>query len=300
MPAAVIPPTLPQMPMGYGSSFVGNYTNLPGGITNAGGTTGNNAYVGAVQPDSTVASQLSGLLASDSPYLEQARQSGIDDANGRGLLNSGISSGNVERAAIQSSLPIAAQDAATSAGLQTTNLNNLNQILATRMNNTASMHNAADAAGASEYATSTGLLNNREQRSYEGDQAGVNRSFADYMQQQGFGNQSRQAAFTLGGQMLLNSQNFNNSLFLNASQNPFMMADPQALQGFSDFANQGQSGYYDDLFGAATNGGNSLPQWQENNQWYQTPDYSQQYGNGNYAGGGPQLPFYAQPSIGGQ
>src|ERR1044072_6087324 len=76
-----------------GNSYVPQYNNLPVGISNAGrGNT--SAYVGAVQPDQLVANQLNGLLASNSPYMEQARLSGLNTAAGRGLLNSSIAAGN--------------------------------------------------------------------------------------------------------------------------------------------------------------------------------------------------------------
>jgi hypothetical protein len=279
---------------GYGMSYVGGFSNLPNGIQNA-GQGANNAYTGTVTPDETVANNLTGLLASNNPYITLARQSGMDAANDRGLLNSGIAAGNSQRAAIQASLPIAQQDAQTAATLQGTNLNNLNQVLATRMNNLSSETNARTAAGASMYNARLGLTNSRENRTFEGQQAGLGRSFQDYMAQQGFGNQMRMASFNLGGQLLQGSQNFNNNLFLQASSNPFMMNDPEALSGFASFANSGMDGYYNDLFGYAGNGGGDLPQWQENNQWYQTPDYSQEYGDGNYAGGSPQLPYFQQP-----
>jgi hypothetical protein len=279
---------------GYGMSYVGSFGNLPNGINNAGGGS-NNAYVGTTTPDEMVSNQLNGLLAAGGTYLTGARSAGLDAANDRGLLNGGIAAQNSQRAAIQAALPIAQQDAQTTATLQGTNLNNLNQILATRMNNLTSENTAHTAANASMYNARLGLLNNRENRTFEGQQAGLGRSFQDYMTQQGFGQQMRMASFNLGGQMLQNSQSFNNNLFLQASSNPFMMNDPQALSGFASFANSGMDGYYGDLFGYAMNGGNDNPQWQENNQWYQTPDYSQQYGDGTYAGGGPQLPYFQQP-----
>jgi hypothetical protein len=62
--------------------------------------------------DASVANQLSGLLASDSPYIQIARQGGLRTAHRRGLLNSSIAAGSGEAAAIAAALPIASQDAA--------------------------------------------------------------------------------------------------------------------------------------------------------------------------------------------
>jgi len=54
---------------------------------------------------------LNGLLASDSKYIKQARQSGLETGAARGLLNSSISAGASEKSAIEAALPIAQQDA---------------------------------------------------------------------------------------------------------------------------------------------------------------------------------------------
>lgn len=61
--------------------------------------------------DQSVATKLTGLLASDSPYIKLARQGGMDVANRRGLQNSSIAAGTSEAAAIGAAAPIAAQDA---------------------------------------------------------------------------------------------------------------------------------------------------------------------------------------------
>lgn len=67
-----------------------------------------------IDPDkSTVAGQLQSLLSSDSPYLSENRRQATEQAGARGLLNSSIAAGAGQRAAIQSALPIAQQDAET-------------------------------------------------------------------------------------------------------------------------------------------------------------------------------------------
>jgi hypothetical protein len=63
----------------------------------------------------TVAGQLNTLLAKGNPYIESARNRGLELANSRGLINSSITAGTSERAAIDAALPIATQDATVSA-----------------------------------------------------------------------------------------------------------------------------------------------------------------------------------------
>ena len=60
-----------------------------------------------------VAEQMKTLLGSDSGYLKSARQSGVDYAHQRQLLNSSLAAGASEKAAIDAVLPIAQQDAQT-------------------------------------------------------------------------------------------------------------------------------------------------------------------------------------------
>jgi hypothetical protein len=46
------------------------------------------------------------VLNSDNPYIQNARQMGLEHASNRGLLNSSIAAGNSQRAAIEASQPI--------------------------------------------------------------------------------------------------------------------------------------------------------------------------------------------------
>jgi len=84
----------------------------------------------AITSNETVAGQMNGLLAQNSPYLQSAVANGTAFASGRGLVNSSIAAGAAEKAAIDASAPIAAQDASTSAaaGLSSQNADqSLNQ-----------------------------------------------------------------------------------------------------------------------------------------------------------------------------
>jgi hypothetical protein len=64
-----------------------------------------------VPEDQSAATKLTGLLASNSPYIKQAQEAGTAMANKRGLLNSSIAAGNSEASAIAAAAPIAEQDA---------------------------------------------------------------------------------------------------------------------------------------------------------------------------------------------
>ena len=66
-----------------------------------------------VTENETVSGQLNQLLSKDSQYIQSARNSGMAQANSRGLLNSSLAAGTAEKAAIDAALPIATSDAST-------------------------------------------------------------------------------------------------------------------------------------------------------------------------------------------
>lgn len=72
------------------------------------------------KPEDTVSWQMNKLLEEDSPYMQQAARRAEEQAQRYGLLGSSMSVGASQRAAIESSLPIAQQDAETASkfGLQ--------------------------------------------------------------------------------------------------------------------------------------------------------------------------------------
>lgn len=251
------PGTTTSSGSGYGQSYVPGYNNLPQGISNA-GQGSNNAYVGAVQPNQLVSNQLTGLLSSNSPYMDQARLSGLNTAASRGLLNSSIAAGNSQAAAIQAGLPIAQQDASTQSNLQNLNLQNLNQILATSMNNRAATDSARIGAGASMFATTQNnqgsLQRQREQLAYGGEQAGLNRGFQQYMSQLGYQQGLGSAAFNFAGQSALSNQNFRQNYGMNAMTNPFLMNDPNAMNGYMNFIGGDYGSNIDSLLNFSTGG----------------------------------------------
>ena len=76
-------------------------------------THANDAITQNVTPESTVKNQMEGLLSENSQYMQLAKQGAKEESASRGLLNSSIAAGAGQRAAIQSALPIAQQDAQT-------------------------------------------------------------------------------------------------------------------------------------------------------------------------------------------
>lgn len=271
-----------------GNSYRGQYANLPPGAYNAGGGGQDSAYMRGVQGNELVSQQLTGLLAYDSPYIQQARQQAQAAAASRGTLNSSMAAGNAQAAAIQAGLPIAQADAGAYGQAASQNQEALNAILAARMGNEASMSNARTAAGASRYGSHQGYLasvygddsalqRQRENLAFSGEQQGLDRGFRDYLERMGYGHQdqrdARQQAFNI-----FNANNdFNHRFGLDSASDPFRMQNPDGMQGYMDmFNNYGNSSMSD------------LTQY--SNSGYTPYGYNPYggYGNGNYSGYGGQ------------
>ena len=91
----------------------GVYFTPPPGKTPAATGAGTPAagLLGAGPGQDTVEGRLTGLLSSGSPYIETAKTQAANALNRRGLLNSTMAGTAGEKAAIESALPIAQQDA---------------------------------------------------------------------------------------------------------------------------------------------------------------------------------------------
>ena len=76
----------------------------------------------------TVQGQIGGIIASNSPLLQQARANSLAQMNSRGLVNSSMALGEGEKAVFSAALPIATQDAATYANAGQLNANAANQL----------------------------------------------------------------------------------------------------------------------------------------------------------------------------
>lgn len=110
-------------------------------------TTGYDATLSEVNKDTdTVSGQLNTLLSSGSSYLDRARTSAQQWGESRGLLNSSMTAGAGEAAAIDAALPIASQDASIFGTQRLANQQYQNQ--ASQFNaasaNQASMFNAGE------------------------------------------------------------------------------------------------------------------------------------------------------------
>lgn len=238
---------------GYSAGQQPGGNNYPQGIYGVGGS-GSGTAVGTITPDELTSQQLNGLLASNSPYIQQARQSAINQANSRGLLNSSIAAGNSQAAAIQAGLPIAQSDAQAAYGLQQTNLNNLAKIQSGNIAADAQVSSAQIGARASMYGQDQTTLRQREDLAYQGEQAALN-------YQRNLGLQSALSAqnyqqnlgldqFNLGSTLLSGMQNFSYSAGLNAMNNPAIMGDPQSFGGYMQFISNvfGGNGMIDNIF----------------------------------------------------
>jgi len=84
-----------------------------------------------VTPESLVSNRLSGLLAKNNPYIQQAVNAANLQASRRGMLNTGAAAGFAQDAAIKAALPIAQADATTIAKANEANAAAANQLLTT-------------------------------------------------------------------------------------------------------------------------------------------------------------------------
>lgn len=202
---------------------------LPPGLSQAGA-----GIVGTLTPGQLTSDQLNGLLNQNSTYLQLARQSGVNSANARGLLNSGMAGQNSQAAAIQAAEPIAQANSATISGLQNTNLNNLNQVKESQISAMGQVGAAGAAARGNVQAETIraqeALQGQRENLAYQGEQSGLNRSFTQGMTQQEYQNQ-------LGLNQQGSNLSFGNASALDYLQSGLLMNQAQQQFGF----NQSQS-----------------------------------------------------------
>ena len=144
------------------------------------------AYQAAPTQQELVSGQLNGLLASDSPYITQARAQAAATAAGRGLLNSSIAAGAGQQAAIGAALPIAQGNAQEYANTAAANQMASNQQLGIQTGANAQVAAASLQAGATVDAATlySDATKQGQQLQYQiaGQQLGYNYA---QMQQQG-------------------------------------------------------------------------------------------------------------------
>jgi len=185
-------------------SSAGLYKDVRAQGTPAMGVRGENnlAYVSDAGDADLVEKRITGLLDSENPYINNARNRGLQGAAKRGMLNSSISQGAAERSAIESALPIASADANTMSQTRMLNQTELNKgLMQDRQiqNDVLTAKYNADAAAAGTLAAARQMFNDgeaqralqlqlqRERFGFEGEQQGLGRQFEDYMARQGYG-----------------------------------------------------------------------------------------------------------------
>lgn len=129
-----------------------------GGVAGGGGGGRRHGQTPAFDPTS-VTGHLTGLLATDSPLMQQAQTTGLQIANRRGLLNSSIAVSAAQNDMIRAALPIASQEASQAAvaaaqesaqvhatALQEAQLGSAAQLQASAQAATASLQESSEAA----------------------------------------------------------------------------------------------------------------------------------------------------------
>jgi glycine cleavage system H lipoate-binding protein len=110
------------------------------------------------EPKDTTAGQLQGILATNSPLLQQAKAAALGEMNNRGLLNSSMAVGAGYDAMVKNALPIASQDATTNFNANMAN---------TQATNTANQFNA----GVNTDVSKTNATLNQQAQAINQDQA---------------------------------------------------------------------------------------------------------------------------------
>jgi len=180
--------------------------NLGPGLMSGISTTGGGVFQYRPPEADLVSGRMQRMRRENDPYMEQSKQGAMELANARGQLNSDYAAGSAQRAAIESALPIAAQDSETLTKIGMMNVQNAQD----RANRDAqlmmSMGNQGGAvvedmsAQDREADRQNRLQLQREALAFEGEQNGLGRGhdysmglmgneFDLYGQQRGFENQ---------------------------------------------------------------------------------------------------------------
>ncbi len=128
VPAAVTPPAeVVNAAVTPPAEVVNAAVTPPAEVVNA-AVTPPAEVVNAVQDPTkgTVQGQLGGIINANSPLMQRAAQRGLDMANSRGLLNSGMAIGSAQNAIMDYALPIAQTDAGFSNQFALTNAGEAN------------------------------------------------------------------------------------------------------------------------------------------------------------------------------
>lgn len=216
---------------------------LPGGFWQSAG----GAYTQTPSSDQFTSNRLNDLIAGNSQYIQNARNNASASAAARGLGNSSYAAGNAELAAINAAMPIAQQDAQTSAQAALANQQALNQILqANNANRTsvnvanigasASRYGADRSYAASRYGQDQQTLRQGQQNEFNAGQSDLDRQFQQGM----LGLQDYYTSQRDARMQGYNRENFGNQLYGNILQgaygamfnNPDYFGNPDAALGF--------------------------------------------------------------------
>lgn len=237
---------------------IGTPGALPPGVTGQQGT----AYTRTVQPDELVENRMNGLLSRNSEWTRVNEDAAYRRANARGIADSSVGLQAGRLAAIESALPIATADAGRYGAVGDQNLGYLNQMALQQEGDATSRYNAELGHNASIYGADMGLTRQREDLAYQGEQAGLQRSFQDYMARQGFSEQQirdmiqqgygqQNAALDAGLGLLSQSQNFRYSAGMAAMNNPYILQNQEAFGGFMNWIQGDAPVLMNDLFNMA-------------------------------------------------
>lgn len=197
-----------------------------------------------------VSSQLQKLLATDSPYLQQARNKAAQTANSRGLVNSAMAAGWGESAAIDAAAPIAQADAGayTSAARDNQSAQNTVSLNNASAANQAEMARAAAANQASMAAANMQMqdrLNDKQtSNQYQMQQEQNKFTAAQQDKNQGFQLEQLKQNMNLAyDKMTVDQTNTYASGYLNIVNSNMPQADKEAaLSGYSSIY-----GFHDNL-----------------------------------------------------
>jgi len=195
-----------------------------------------------VDPNSLVSNQLSGLLSSNSPYINQAIAQSQAQSAGRGLLNSSIAGGAGENAAISAAVPIAAANAQEYAAVGAANQQAATAIQGANIQKSATLGAANIQASVQKMEANQqfqeygmGLGYQYAQLGQQGQQfsqqmaqnatqftQSQNTAIAQFQSQQSF------AQYQLGVQQQMSNQQNYATMFSNIMMNPNMTADERS------------------------------------------------------------------------
>jgi len=134
-----------------------------------------------VNPNQTVQGQVGGIIAADSPLMQQAATRAAQQSSGRGLLNSSLGVQAGQAALYDAAMPMATQDASTYADSAKTNAGERNtnsRFNADAVNDAGQFNaNAANTRNNGMFTAATGIFNDREDRTFKAGENVLDRTF---------------------------------------------------------------------------------------------------------------------------